>query len=60
MQMVLHVWLLFLLVIIASLSVVILAICAIEVVEVRHHSIVRRDVISVTIIFSTEWIGHLG
>ena len=60
MQMVLHVWLLFLLVIIASLSVVILTICSIEVIEVGHHSIVRRDVISVTIIFSAEWISHLG
>ena len=60
MQVVLHVWLLLLLVVIASLSVVVLAICAIEVIEVRHHGIVRRDVICVTIIFSTEWIGHLG
>ena len=60
MQMVLHVWLLLLLVIIASLSVVILTVCAIEVIEVRHHSIVRRDVISVTIIFGSEWISHLG
>ena len=57
--MVLHVWLLLLLVVIASLSVVILAICAIEVIEVRHHSIVRRDVICVSIIFGSEWICHL-